>query len=302
MRVLVTGASGTLGVALAPMLSDAGHEPVLFDIRMLETPYESVQGDVRIPEDVQAAVEGVEFVVHTAAIHGIHLGTHSRQDFYDLNLTGTFNVWEGAVKAGVKGIVFSSTMGVYKPYDKPLSEETFVALHENLPLQPADIYGYTKVAGEEMCRLYGQEYGIPSVGLRYGMFVPEPFFRYGIRLLYGGVDTRDVARAVMASLEALAAGKIHWDAFNVESAVPFTEEDGPLLRKDPLLVLDKYYPSATDLLRERGVESLAPIREYYPMEHAAQVLGLRPECNFGKWLEELRERPEERAEKNPPWP
>jgi nucleoside-diphosphate-sugar epimerase len=284
------------------MLSDAGHEPVLFDVRMLETPYESVRGDVRTPEDVQAALEGVEFVVHTAAVHGIHLGTHSRQDFYDLNLTGTFNVWEGAVKAGVKGVVFSSTMGVYKPYDKPLSEETFVALHENLPLQPADIYGYTKVAGEEMCRLYGREYGIPSVGLRYGMFVPEPFFRYGIRLLYGGVDTRDVARAVMASLEALAAGKIHWDVFNVESLVPFTEEDGPLLRKDPLLVLDKYYPSATGLLRERGVESLAPIREYYPMEHAAQVLGLRPECNFGEWLEELRERPEEWSEKNPPWP
>ena len=302
MRVLVTGAGGTLGAALAPMLSDAGHEPVLFDVRMLETPYESVQGDVRIHEDVQAAVEGVEFVVHTAAIHGIHLGTHSRQDFYDLNLTGTFNVWEEAVKAGVKGVVFSSTMGVYKPYDKPLSEVTFVALHENLPLQPADIYGYTKVAGEEMCRLYGREYGIPSVGLRYGMFVPEPFFRYGIRLLYGGVDTRDVARAVMASLEALAAGKIHWDAFNVESLVPFTEEDGPLLRKDPLLVLDKYYPSATGLLRERGVESLAPIREYYPMEHAAQVLGLRPEWNFGEWLEELRERPEEWSEKNPPWP
>jgi UDP-glucose 4-epimerase len=302
MRVLITGAGGTLGAALAPMLADAGHEPVLFDIRTLDGPYESVQGDVRTPEDVRAAVEGVEFVVHSAAIHGIHLGSHSRRDFHDLNLAGTFNVWEAAVEADVKGVVFSSTMGVYKPYNRPLSEETFAALHEDLPLQPGDIYGYTKVAGEEMCRLYGREYGIPSVGLRYGMFVPEPFFRYGIRLLYGGVDARDAARAVMASLEALAVDKIHWGAFNVESLVPFTEEDGPQLRKDPLPVLDKYYPGATDLLRERGVESLAPIREYYPMEHPAQVLGFRPECNFDRWLEELRERPEERAEKSPPWP
>ena len=38
------------------------------------------------------------------------------------------------------------------------------------------------------------------------------------------------------------------------------------------------------------------------MEHIAQVLGFRPEWNFDKWLEELRERPEERSEKNPPWP
>lgn len=302
MRVLITGAGGTLGAALAPMLADAGHEPVLFDVRALETAYESVRGDVRASEDVRVAVEGADFVVHAAAVHGIHLGSHSRRDFYDLNLTGTFNVWEAAVEAGVKGVVFSSTMGVYKPYNKPLSEERVAALHEGLPLQPGDIYGYTKVAGEEMCRLYGREYGIPSVGLRYGMFVPEPFFRYGIRLLYGGVDTRDVARAVMASLEALAAGEIHWGAFNVESVVPFTEEDGPQLHEDPLPVLDKYYPGATGLLRERGVESLAPIREYYPMEHAAEVLGFRPECNFDRWLERLRERPEERAEKSPPWP
>src|SRR5919202_2469022 len=128
MRVLVTGAGGTLGAALTPMLSDAGHEPVLFDVRMLETPYESVQGDVRIPEDVQAAQEGVEFVVHTAAIHGIHLGTHSRQDFYDLNLSGPLNVLEGAVKAGVKGVVFSSTMGVYGESRKASRDDEVVAL------------------------------------------------------------------------------------------------------------------------------------------------------------------------------
>jgi hypothetical protein len=104
----------------------------------------------------------------------------------------------------------------------------------------------------------------------------------------------------MASLEALARGEIQWGAFNVESVVPFTTEDGPQLLRDPLPVLDKYYPGATDLLRERGVESLAPVREYYPMEHSAQVLGFRPECNFDRWLEELRKRPEERAEKSPP--
>ena len=93
------------------MLTDAGHEPVLFDVRRLETPYESVRGDVRTPEDVRVAFEGADFVVHTATIHGIHLGTHSRRDFYDLDLTGTFNVWEAAVEAGAKDVVFSSTMG-----------------------------------------------------------------------------------------------------------------------------------------------------------------------------------------------
>ena len=92
MRVLITGAGGTLGTALAPALQEAGHEPVLFDVQPLETAYEAIQGDVRKREDVRAAGQGVEFIIHTAAIHGIHLRNHTPQDFYALNLTGTFNV------------------------------------------------------------------------------------------------------------------------------------------------------------------------------------------------------------------
>jgi nucleoside-diphosphate-sugar epimerase len=301
MRVLITGAGGTLGTALAPLLADAGHEPVVQDIQPIHTAYEFIQGDVRNPADMHAAAQGVDVIVHTAAIHGIHLRDHSVHDFYDLNLTGTLNMWEAAVAAGVRAVVFSSTMGVYKSHDAP-GAGGGMALHEDLPLEPGDIYGYTKVAGEELCRYYGRKHGIPSVALRYGMFVPEPFFRYGIRLLYGGVDTADVVGAVLASIEAVTAGTVQWDAFNVESHVPFVEEDGAQLRQDPLPVLDKYYPGAAALLRERGVEALAPITVYYPMERIAARLGFRPQCNFEQWLTELRARPEARADKSPPWP
>jgi hypothetical protein len=67
-------------------------------------------------------------------------------------------------------------------------------------------------------------------------------------------------------------------------------------------VLDRYYPGARELLLERGVERLEPVREYYPMARAADRLGFRPERNFDQWLEELKARPEERAKQNPPWP
>ncbi len=302
MRVLVTGAGGTLGRALAPALADEGHEPVLFDVQAFDTPYPVIQGDIRSLRDIRRAMEGVELVVHGAAIHGIHLHDHSAQDFHELNVTGTFNTWEAAAGAGVSGFVFSSTMGVYGDSRRPPNDDAVVSLAEETPLRPADPYALSKVLGEEMCRYYGRRHGIPSIALRYGMFVPEPFFRYGIRLLYGGVDTADVAGSVMAAVRALAEGSARWEAFNVESPVPFTVDDGADLRRDALAVVDRYWPGARALLRDRGVDSLSPITEFYPMQAIDRELGFRPHCDFGTWLEDLRARPEERSETPVPWP
>jgi UDP-glucose 4-epimerase len=302
MRVVITGAGGTLGTALAPALADAGHEPVLLDVAPLDGPYESIRADVRVAEDVARAMAGADYVVHGAAIHGVHLRDHSPDDFFELNLAGTFNVWQAAVAAGVKGVVFSSTMGVYGESGRPVDDDSIVAIDEDLPLRPTDIYGYTKVAGEEMCRYFGRQHGIPSVALRFGMFVPEPFFRYGIRLLYGGVDTDDVVGSVMAALEALIERRVTCGAYNVQSYVPFSESDGPLLRRDPLAAIERHYPGSGELLRERGVSRLMPISSYYPVARIERELGFRPQCNFDRWLAELRERPEERAASDPPWP
>jgi nucleoside-diphosphate-sugar epimerase len=70
MRVLVTGAGGTLGVALAPALAQAGHEPVLQDVRELETEHEFLRGDVRSAQDVLAAARDVDVIVHAARSTG----------------------------------------------------------------------------------------------------------------------------------------------------------------------------------------------------------------------------------------
>jgi UDP-glucose 4-epimerase len=302
MRILITGAAGRLGRALAPLLEAAGHEPVLSDIVPLETDFEYVAADVRRPSEVREEMRGAELVVHTAAIHGIHLRDHSPGEFYELNLTGTFNVWQAAVAEGVRGVVFSSTMGVYGRSREPASEDEVVTVREDLVLQPTDIYGYTKLAGEEMCRYFVRRHAIPAIALRYGMFVPEPFFRYGVRLLYGGVHPADVAQAVLVAVQALAERRIEWDAFNVHSLVPFGPEDGQQLRRDPLPLLDRYFPGASQLLRERGVERLSPIDSFFPMRRIEQRLGFRPRHNFAEWLEELRQRPDERAEQPVPWP
>lgn len=302
MRVLVTGAAGTLGTALLPRLAAAGHELVALDMRHGSGPARWTVADLRDADAVGRAADGVDIVVHTAALHGIHLARHSPREFYDLNLTGTFNVWQAAVRNEVRGVVFSSTMGVYGETRRSAGDDDVAFLDEELPLRPGDIYGWTKVAGEELCRYHLREHGIPSVALRYGMFVPEPFFRYGIRLLYGGVHEDDVAEAVMAAVGALERGAIQHEPFNVEAPLPFTPEDATDLRRDPLVALERHFPGAAGLLRERGVRSLKPITEVFPVSRLEARLGFRPGHDFGAWLDELRGRRDERAEADPPWP
>jgi len=300
--VVVTGAAGTLGRALVPRLAADGHEPVALDVRADASVGDWIVGDVRNADEVRRAVAGADAVVHAAALHGIHLADHAPREFYDLNVTGTYNVWQAATEHRVRGVVFGSTMGVYGASRVPRADDEVTILDEATPLEPADIYGWSKLVGEELARYHFRQHAVPSVALRFGMFVPETFFRYGIRLLYGGVHVDDVADAVMAALRALVDGRVTHHAFNVESRLPFGEADAPHLRGDPLRAVDRHWPGAADLLRSRGVRSLKPITEVFPVARLERALGFRPRHDFGSWLDELARRPKERADGDPPWP
>ena len=301
MRVAVTGAAGTLGRRLLPRLVADGHAAVALDVAAGSGDAEWMEVDLRDAEGVLSALEGADVVVHAAALHGIHLRDHSPRDFYDLNLTGTFNVWQAAVAHKVRGVVFSSTMGVYGESRRPASDDEVAFVDEELPLLPGDIYGWTKVAGEELCRYHLRRDRIPSIALRYGMFVPEPFFHYGIRLLYGGVHEDDVADAVMAAVGAFGQREVGFEAYNVESPLPFTTVDGADLRTDPLAAIERYWPGSRDLLLARGVPALKPITEVFPIARLEAGLGTRPQHDFGAWLTELAKRPDEAAPGDLPW-
>ncbi len=58
-------------------------------------------------------MEGVDHVLHTATLHKPHVGSHTRQDFVDVNVTGTLNVLEAAARAGVRSVVFTSSTSTF---------------------------------------------------------------------------------------------------------------------------------------------------------------------------------------------
>jgi UDP-glucose 4-epimerase len=288
MKILITGAGGNLGRVLAPALNERGYTPILMDYRKIDTPFSFIQGDITDSKMVEKAVQGVDVIVHAAALHGIHLPKYTDSQFWDLNVTGTHNLYQAAVKNGVSKVIFCSTMGVYGKSIQSDSD-SYLSVTEDFSLEPQDIYGLSKKIGEEMSSHYLRKYGIRTISMRLGMFVPEEFVHYGFRLLKGGVDDRDVAQAFILAIEN---EEIENDAFNIMSKVPFTKEDERELIIYPRQVIEKYYPGSNDIFVENNinVEEIMKIwgKTLWLIDKAENQLGYSPLYNFGEFLNALK--------------
>lgn len=265
MRVLITGASGNLASGLIKQL-ESRHQLRLSDIVSMETPHEFVQVDVRDREGLINAAKSIDVIVHTPAWHGIHLGSRSESEFWDLNVGGTFNMFQAAVVNQVPKVVWMSSQSVHS--------------RDN-------IYGLSKVIGEELCSFYHRVHGIRCIVLRPADFTPYRNHKhYGERLLRGGVDRRDVHRAAELAVENDA---IEYGAFPVLREDPFTEEDVAAWRRDRVAVLERYDSGARALVERYGID--LPDEIGLPDVSATkEQLGYRPQYNFITFLRELADR------------
>ncbi len=153
MRVLLTGGAGDLGQALVPELRAAGDTPVLLDVRepVSATPF--IRGSLLDRAHVQDWLHGIDAIVHIAAWHGIHESRGERDafDFFDLNVRGTFEVFEAASRAGVRNVVHISTTSLYRP-------ET--------------LYAHSKIMAERIAADYAAHNGMNVITLRPRGFIP----------------------------------------------------------------------------------------------------------------------------------
>lgn len=116
-------------------------------------------GDIRDTDVLKRATEGVDGVIHLAAMWLLHCKDYPRTAF-DVNIGGTFNVLEACVQSGVKRFIYSSSASVY-------GDAVEVPMLETHPFNNRNFYGATKIAGEAMCRAFHDRYGLSYVGLRY---------------------------------------------------------------------------------------------------------------------------------------
>lgn len=238
MRVAVTGGAGYIGSTLVRGLLEDGSTVVsvdnLFrgDYRYLEglkenRKLELLVGDIRDPKILDEALIGADAVAHLAALPGLILCRESPKEAISINIYGTHEVLEAAMRWDIKKVVFCSSAAVYgTPKKRPVDE--------GQPLRPLNLYGVTKLAGEKLMESYHDIYNMDTVSLRFGnvfgvgqfthweTVIPK-FVRQGIEgnplTIYGdGESSRDfvhVEDIVQAIILALRKTDLSGEVFNV---------------------------------------------------------------------------------------
>jgi UDP-glucose 4-epimerase len=233
--VLVTGGLGYIGSHVVHELLDRGWRVRIFDnyyrcdravaarLAKLEN-VDVIEGDVRYANAIESAMQGVEAVVHLAAVC-LNKSISDPTESLDVNLLGTQNVYDAAARASVRRIVYASSASVY-------GNPTSLPMKEDGPLAPLTPYCVAKLAGEQLLSFYAQRSKLSWMALRffnvYGPGQPTDAYYTSVvltflRRLAAGespvidgrgeqsmdfVHVTDVARSVGLALDSDASGHV----------------------------------------------------------------------------------------------
>ena len=234
---LVTGGAGFIGSNLVEEILKSGHDARVLDdlstgresnlddardwAKAGGGAYEFQHGDIRDPEACNRAVDGVDFVLHQAAMPSVKRSVLDPEGSNGVNVSGTLNLLIAARDAGISRFVYASSSSLY-------GESETLPKVETMPPAPISPYGLQKLTAEVYCRLFWNLYELPTVALRYfNVFGPRqdptseysaviPAFITSVRtgrkpVIFGdGGQTRDftfIRNVVQANLLACKAGQ-----------------------------------------------------------------------------------------------
>ncbi len=277
-KILVTGASGQLGREIVKQLKSKRYTVVGIDITPSETTDTLV--DIRQKEQVEAITQGIDAIIHTAAIHGKHYELkYPREAFIKTNIDGTLILLNACVKHGVKKFLYTSTTSIY---GKSMVDSTqAVWVDEALLPDPRDIYDITKWTAELLCRDYFEKKGIETTVLRVSRFLPEDDNLKAIHRLYRGLDEQDGA---MAHILALEKTFDTFQTYNISNDSPFQKEDLEQLLFEPKEVIKKYYPNIEAIFKAKNWAFPKSIDRVYSIDKANRELGYMPVNNFDSFI------------------
>jgi UDP-glucose 4-epimerase len=297
LRLLLTGASGWLGRFLAPRLRQEGHEVTGLDVAPgADTDRIGSVADRALVDEIFAA-RGIQAVVHAGALHKPDIARCPAQAFVDVNVAGTLNLLEAAVAAGNDRFVFTSTTSLM--IDAAISAgraggATKAAWldEDSGPLEPRNIYGVTKLAAEQLCRLHHRDHGLAVVILRTSRFFPEEddsapggANRKANEFLNRRLTVEDAAEAHVVALEKAPA--IGFGTYIVSAPPPFAREEAEELMRDAPAAIARHFPNAARLYAGAGWRLPESIDRVYDPSLAERELGFRCRTGFADVLDAL---------------
>ena len=280
MNILLSGGASDLATVLTPQLLAQGHHPVRLDIRQPQVAGGTIiQGSILDRPLLQESMAGVEQIVHIAAWHGIHeiSGQKDGYDFWDLNATGTFNMFEAAIRGGVEQIVYISTTSIYNG---------------------DSYYRQTKLIAEEIAQTFAARHGLRLVILRPRAFVPawntavySSFIEWANWFVKGAVHIDDFARAVLLALAYLAdPAKPTPLVTDIDGAYDYTAAQLANWDADgPGSTFRATYPDHAALAETAGLD-ISRRPDILPRTEAQTRLGYEPRYSLANLLAELAER------------
>lgn len=273
-KVLLTGGGGLVGRTIAPLLARS-YSVTHLDLKDPDDGLPFIQGDLRDSHAVAEACKGMDSVLHVAALHGKAWAAAGDDTGFEVNVIGCKNILEGAAKAGVRRVVFTSSIWATGHGDPP---PEYLPIDEELPRRPIELYGLTKQLGEEMCAYASALYGLSVIVLRPGGIRPaESYGPLQSGFLFGAVDVRDVARAHLLALEL--SGEVGYETFVITADSPLRGIEPDEYFADPVGTLEKVVPGSAAAV-EAGKITLPEQAEWYSISKAEKYLGYRPQYNF----------------------
>jgi len=170
-KILITGGAGFIGSNLVEHFLGKGHQVVVLDNfatghrhnlaqHSENTDFTLIEGDIRNNADCQKAVEGVDYVLHQAALGSVPRSIKDPQTSNEVNVTGFLNMLVAARDAGVRRFIYAASSSTYGDSENLPKVEDIIGK----PLSP---YAITKYVNELYADIFSKTYGLETVGLRY---------------------------------------------------------------------------------------------------------------------------------------
>ncbi len=286
MKVLITGSAGSIGRDLAISLARF-YDVKITDIKKPDNDLDFSYCDITDPKDVDNVVKEVDVVIHLAALLP---GDFPPGKFVDINTKGTLNILESALKNGVKKVIYASSVwaasrgsSIYQPID------------ENIPCRPEGMYDITKLMGEQFCEYFSRMHRLNTVTFRLCGYDRIEGFTEDGDILWDKIDIKalagrfvgmgpsykltnswDLAQAFKSAIE----NKIDkYDVYIIGIGMPFVYKDAEDLKKEPVKVIEKYYPGASKFFEDIDLK-VPGISFWYDTEKARRKLGFSLKYSF----------------------